>query len=106
VDVERRRPVAARHQAGNLDDQPALHAGEVGLVEAALVDADAGPGLAVAFGRRRLAERQRAGAENRATARQDELAPQTPGTRHSILPQPRRRRTLARRTAARLAHGN
>src|SRR4029077_20345487 len=52
-----------------------------------LVNADACPGQAIAFGRRALAERQHAGAEHLAIARQRELTLERPGigdTQHFV----------------------
>src|SRR6185295_2414957 len=51
-----------------------------------LVDADAGPSLAAAFGRRMLAARQNAGTKYRAAARQRQLAFQTPVLTQRPLP--------------------
>ena len=78
VDEQRRGPVAARHDARQVHHQADLQAGEIVAVDMPVVDADAGPGLAALFGRRMIAEREHAGAEHRATARQRHLAFQGP----------------------------
>ena len=87
VDEQRRGPVAARHDARQVHHQADIDAGEIDRVEMPVVDADAGPGLAAAFGRRMLAERQHAGAEHRAIARQRHLAFQRPRFSQRLAPQ-------------------
>ena len=52
----------------------------------ALVDMDAGPGLAMAYCRLMLAERDHARAKDRAIARQNEIAFQLPVFRHVSIP--------------------
>src|SRR4030081_339036 len=61
-------PVAARHQAGNPDDQRDLHAGKVCPVERPFVDPAPGRRLIIA------------------TARQNRLTPHPPRHRHGPVP--------------------
>ena len=63
---------------GKVHHQADFDAGQIVSVEMPVVDADAGPGLAAAFGRRMIAEREHAGAEHRAAARQRHFAFQVP----------------------------
>src|SRR5262249_12060042 len=85
VDEQAGRPVAARQRPRNVGDQADLGAGEVDVIEIAVVDADAGPGLAIAFGRLMLAKRQHARAEHCAIAREHQLAVDLPGFRQDPL---------------------
>jgi len=86
IHEQRRGPVAARHDAGQVHHQADVDAGEIDGVEMAFVDADAGPGLATVLGRRMIAEREDAGTEHRATARQRHLAFQGPGFGQDFTP--------------------
>src|SRR5690606_35632505 len=87
VDEQARRPVAAAHIAGDFHDQPEIEPGEIDVAEMARVDPEPRPGLAVSLRRRVLAERQDAGAEDGAVARQHQLPFHRPtcfGHRHLL----------------------
>src|SRR5690606_27131612 len=59
--------------------------GQVDIAEMARIDPKSGPGLAVTFGRRVVAERKNAGAKDGTVARQDQFPPQNPtGVPHRI----------------------
>src|SRR5215216_6534292 len=85
VDEDSGLPVSAAHEARNFDHQTKIDPRERRLAVTAIIDSDPSPGLALAFGRRMFAEREHAWAEERAAARQHELALDVPlfNCRHS-----------------------
>src|SRR6185295_4357062 len=85
VDEQRGGPVAAREPARDVEDQPDIDAGEVRVLVMAFLDVRAGPGVARAFGRLVLAERDHARAEDRAIAGENEIALDLPVIRHLSL---------------------
>src|SRR5690606_5121857 len=85
VDEQAGGPVAAHQRAGDVGDHADIEAADVRLAEMPLLDPDAEPSLAIAFSRRVLAERDHARTENRAVAREDEIALQPPGFGHKSL---------------------
>src|ERR1043166_3949102 len=82
VDEQAGGPVAARQWPRDIDDQADIDAGDIGVLVMSFLDTDAGPGLAVTFRRRMLAERDHARAEDRAVARHHEVALELPVVRH------------------------
>ena len=86
VDEQCRGPIAARHDARQVHHDAGIDAAEIDIVEMPAVETKARPGLAAVFGRRMIAEREHAGTEHRATARQGHFAFQIPRFSQVKLP--------------------